>query len=344
MDPHNRIQLSQNGKRDKVTVREATHADYETVMKIASPDTFRDGFDYLPAKFQHYVDDPDTLFYIIEFNGEAVQIWLYICMDGGEGALLKTMRLAPKWHGTGLSRLSKQGEQQLLAKLATYFVQRKKVPKATYAVVEQRRKDVRKLLGNEVYSPFKSKVDVMYFGSDLTSLQQQLVEDSMGSLPALVPIQLDNMNQLLQSDVPSTVLARSGGYAFVDWDPYKLNESNMKRFVGWGHHILVDSGKPFAKSLSFGGSYMTPRGRVYHIDVHCTDEMLCKAHIIGQMKHAQNRYTGMMITFCIMLVDEKLKDAVVDLCVKNLQLNHLPHDHTFALLKHDVPNNLSSKY
>ncbi|XP_078577401.1 putative N-acetyltransferase 16 [Branchiostoma floridae x Branchiostoma japonicum] len=310
-------------------------------MTIASPYTFRDGFDYLPAKFQHYVDDPDTLFYILEDKGEAATIVIYNCKDDGEALLVKTMRLAPKWIGTGLT---KSDGKPILLKMAPYFLQRNKFPKLLYAVLDEQRKDVLKLMKNEPSSTLKCKMNVMYFRCDPATLHQQLVGDlhDMGSLPALLPIQLDNMNQLVQPNLSSTVLSKSEGLVFVDWDPYKLNESNMKRFVESGHHILVDSGKPAAKSLSFGGSYMTPRGRVYHIDVHSTDEILCKAHIISQMKNAQNKYTG-MITFCVMLIDEELKDTVVNLCVKNLQLTHLPHDHTFIIDKKDVMQLLQPK-
>ncbi|XP_078579148.1 uncharacterized protein LOC144863654 [Branchiostoma floridae x Branchiostoma japonicum] len=258
----------------QIRVREVTYDDYETVMTIASPHTFRDGFDYLPAKFQHYVDDPYTFFYIIEDVGETAAITVFTCKDDGEAILFKTMRNHPKWVGNGFSKAARQ---PVLHSMAPYFIKRAKVSKMFYTVADEGRKDVLKHVRAEPSTTFQCKMNVMYFRCDLATLHQQLVGDldGMGSLPALSPVQLDNMNKLLQSDFSSTVLSKSEGFVFVDWDPYKLNESNIKRFVEWGHHILVDSGKPAAKSLSFGGSYMTPRGRVYHIDVHSTDEVLC---------------------------------------------------------------------
>ncbi|CAH1252074.1 Hypp9211 [Branchiostoma lanceolatum] len=167
-----------------MNVRDATHDDYQAVMNIAYPTTFRDGFDYLSARFHGYVDDPDVAFLLVEIDGE---------------------------------------------------------------------------------------VNIMYFCSDATTVKDRLTAAQI-SLPTLVPYQPTDIHRLLPPAFSAAVL--SEGRVFVDWDPYKLSESNMKKFVEAGCHTLVDPTEPVAESLSFGGSYMTPRGRVYHIDIHCKDEAL----------------------------------------------------------------------
>ncbi|XP_078573767.1 histidine N-acetyltransferase-like [Branchiostoma floridae x Branchiostoma japonicum] len=79
-----------------MNVRDVSHDDYEVVMNMASPDTFRDGFDYLPAKFHNYVDDPDTMFLLWEVDGEVVFLHVLFLQDGGQVICLKTMRAAKK--------------------------------------------------------------------------------------------------------------------------------------------------------------------------------------------------------------------------------------------------------
>ncbi|XP_078618711.1 uncharacterized protein LOC144886134 isoform X2 [Branchiostoma floridae x Branchiostoma japonicum] len=231
----------------RMTVREATHGDYQAVMNMASLDTFRDGFDYLPAKFHGFVDDHDTVFLLVELDGE---------------------------------------------------------------------------------------VNIMYFCWDATPIKDQL-SDAQMSLPALVPYQPNEIHRLLPPAFSAAVL--SEGLFLVDWDPYKLSEPNMKKLVEAGCYILVDSNVPAAKSLSFGGSYMTPRGRVYHIDIHCKDEALCKAHITNHVMNACSLFTG-MITFCVMVTEKELKDVVVTFCVQYLHFKHLPHDHAYTHDELDFEN------
>ncbi|CAH1267806.1 Hypp3793 [Branchiostoma lanceolatum] len=184
----------------------------------------------------------------------------------------------------------------------------------------------------EIWTNYLIK-DVMYFQSDVSAIQNSLLSNNMTFLPTLNLYQPPDLHRLLPPAFSAAIL--SEGRMFVDWDPYKLSESNMKQFERAGCYILVDQTKTAAKSLSFGVSYVTPRGRVYHIDIHCKDEALCRAHIINHVKNACSQYTG-MITFCIMVIDQALKETVVKYCVENLTLSHLPHDHTYSLYETDL--------
>ncbi|XP_035685885.1 uncharacterized protein LOC118422427 [Branchiostoma floridae] len=204
-------------------------------------------------------------------------------------------------------------------------------PKMLYALRGTERQDLERLDSD---LPFRTKsvINMMYFCWDVTPMKDRLT-DAQKSLPALVPYQPTDIHRLLPPAFSAAVL--SEGTVFVDWDPHKLSEPNMKKLVEAGCYILVDSNVPAAKSLSFGGSYMTPRGRVYHIDIHCKDEGLCKAHIINHVKNACSQYTG-MITFCVMVIDKGLKDVVMEFCVQYLYFKHLPHDHTYFCKDLDI--------
>ncbi|XP_035685601.1 probable N-acetyltransferase 16 [Branchiostoma floridae] len=275
----------------RMTVREATHDDYQAVMNMASPDTFRDGFDYLPAKFHGFVDDPDTVFLLVEVDGEVVFIDVECLQESGKTIYGKTIRVAKRLQGRGF------------------------------------------------YKAFVDATNIMYFCWDATPMKDRLTDAQM-SLPALVPYRPTETHRLLPPAFSAAVL--SEGTVFVDWVPYKLSESNMKKLVEASCYILVDSNVPTAKSLSFGGSYMTPRGRVYHIDIHCKDEALCKAHITNHVKNACSQYTG-MITFCVMVIDKGLKDVVMEFCVQYLHFRHLPHDHAYFHAYLDLETYWNSK-
>ncbi|XP_019646870.1 PREDICTED: uncharacterized protein LOC109487332 [Branchiostoma belcheri] len=82
-----------------LTYREATHSDYDAVMNIASVDTFRDGFDYLPAKFHQWVDDPDVIMLVGEADGKVLGVYVCIITDGGANLKNKTFRMAPELRG-----------------------------------------------------------------------------------------------------------------------------------------------------------------------------------------------------------------------------------------------------
>ncbi|XP_035686356.1 histidine N-acetyltransferase-like isoform X1 [Branchiostoma floridae] len=308
----------------RMTVREATHDDYQAVMTMASPDTFRDGFDYLPAKFHGFVDDPDTVFLLVELDGEVVFLDVHFLRDGGESWVAKTMRMAKKMQGRRFSRTFIAAMR--VRHLAKFLEMSGRHPKVVHVLRDTERQDLKRL-DNAYDLPFKTKsvINVMYFCWDATPRKDRLTDAQM-CLPALVPYRPADIHRLLPPAFSATVL--SGGLLLVDWDPYKLSEPNMKKLVEAGCYILVDSNVPAAKSLSFGGSYMTPRGRVYHIDIHCKDEALCKAHIITHVKNACSQYTG-MITFCVVVTEKKLKDVVMTFCVQYLHFKHLPHDHTY---------------
>ncbi|XP_078585463.1 putative N-acetyltransferase 16 [Branchiostoma floridae x Branchiostoma japonicum] len=314
------------------TLTEAKHSDYDAVMEIALTNTFRDGFDYLPARFHQYVDDPDVFMVLVERGGILEGINVYMFNDDGEALLLKTGRQNPRFRGKETSR---RGRQSLPMIFKEFLLPRCKPTTLLQGVVEGHRMELRKLIleymgfwGNE-----KCNLDVMYFQSEVSAINGSLASYNTTPLPPLTPYQPPDLQRLLPPAFSAAVLPE--GRVLVDWDPYKLSESNMKKFVQAGLYILVDSTEPAAKSLSFGGSYMTPRGRLYHIDVHCKDEGLCKAHILNHVKKACSQYTG-MITFCVMVIDQGLKETVMKCCVENLTLSHLPHDHTFTLYETDL--------
>ncbi|XP_066270492.1 probable N-acetyltransferase 16 [Branchiostoma lanceolatum] len=313
-----------------MTMRDATHDDFQAVMNMACPDTFRDGFDYLPAKFHDFVDDPDTVFLLVEVDGEVIFLRVTFMQDGGETVMSKTFRAAKKVQGRGVSKTCTWAT--LLRTEANITEMRSgRLPKLLHGLKDTERREVDNL-NKDMGLPFRDKsvINIMYFCSDAAAVKDQLT-DAQISLPTPVPYQPADIHRLLPPAFSAAVL--SEGLVFVDWDPHYLSESNMKKFVEAGCYILVDPTEPVANSLSFGGSYMTPRGRVYHIDIHCKDEALCKAHIINHVKNAYSQYTG-MITFCVMVIEKGLKDVVMKFCVKDLPFKHLPHDHTYV--HHDI--------
>ncbi|XP_066270625.1 probable N-acetyltransferase 16 [Branchiostoma lanceolatum] len=315
-----------------LTVREAKHDDYEAVMKMARPDTFRDGFDYLPARFHQYVDDPDVFIIMAESGDSLVGMFLYMFHDDGEALLGKTGRQNPKYDDGGAFR---RVSQSIPMVFKDFLLQRCKPTTLYQSVVEGHRTNLRKYLQYfGLRGKDKCKFHAMYFQSDVSAIQCSLASSNTTYLlPLITPYQPPDLHRLLPPAFSAAVLVEDR--LFVDWEPYKLSQSNMKKFVEAGCYILVDPTEPAAKSLSFGGSYMTPRGRVYHIDIHCKDEALCKAHIINHVKNACSHYRG-MITFCIMVIDQALKETVVKYCVENLTLSHLPHDHIYTLYETDL--------
>ncbi|XP_078618710.1 putative N-acetyltransferase 16 isoform X1 [Branchiostoma floridae x Branchiostoma japonicum] len=315
----------------RMTVREATHGDYQAVMNMASLDTFRDGFDYLPAKFHGFVDDHDTVFLLVELDGEVVFLDVQALRDGGESFAPRTMRMAKTLQGRGFSKTFTSATR--IRSVAKFIEMSGQQPKTLHVLRDTERHDLKRL-DNDLPFKTKSVINIMYFCWDATPIKDQL-SDAQMSLPALVPYQPNEIHRLLPPAFSAAVL--SEGLFLVDWDPYKLSEPNMKKLVEAGCYILVDSNVPAAKSLSFGGSYMTPRGRVYHIDIHCKDEALCKAHITNHVMNACSLFTG-MITFCVMVTEKELKDVVVTFCVQYLHFKHLPHDHAYTHDELDFEN------
>ncbi|CAH1268089.1 NAT16 [Branchiostoma lanceolatum] len=309
--------------RSRMTVRDATHDDYQVVMSMASPDTFRDGFDYLPAKFHDYVDDPDTVFALVEVDGEVVYLGVASSQNGGGTMFGKTERITKKLQGKRLSKTFMWATG--LYTLAKIMENSGRTPKLMHGMRETERRDLQHR-HRDFTIRMKSVINVMYFCWDAAPAKDRLTAAQI-SLPTLVPYQPTDIHRLLPPAFSAAVLPE--GFVFVDWDPHKLSESKMQKFVEAGCYILVDSTKPAAKSLSFGGSYMTPRGRVYYIDIHCKDEVLCKAHILNHVKNAFSQYTG-MITFCVMVIDKGLKDVVMKYVVRDLHFKHLPHDHAYV--------------
>ncbi|XP_035686358.1 probable N-acetyltransferase 16 isoform X2 [Branchiostoma floridae] len=243
-----------------MTVREATHDDYQAVMNMASPDTFRDGFDYLLAKFHGFVDDPDTVFLLVELDGEVVFLDVQFLRDEGESCVAKTIRMSPKMLGRRFAKTFRAAMR--VRHFAKFIEMSGQQPKKLHVLRDTERHDLKRL-DSDLPLRTKSVINIMYFCWDATPMKDGLT-DNQTSLPALVPYQPSDIQCLLPPAFSAAIL--SEGTVLVDWDPYKLSEPNMKKLVEAGCYILVDSTEPAANSLSFGGSYMTPRGRVYHID------------------------------------------------------------------------------
>ncbi|XP_066299010.1 probable N-acetyltransferase 16 [Branchiostoma lanceolatum] len=245
----NGTQLTSCSSKDdgKMLIREAKHGDYEAVMKMASTDTFRDGFDYLPAKFHQYVDDPNVFVLVTEEDDCLAVIYVYMFNDDGEALLAKTGRQNPKFKGMGTSRRMRQAA---LMMFKHFLLQRCKPTTLLRGVGEAHRMDVRKVLVLMGLWPGKEKCnfDVMYLQADVSAIQSSLASSNTPAyLLPLTPYQPPDLHRLLPPAFSAAVLPE--GRVFVGWDPYKLSESNMKKFVEAGCYILVDPTEPAAKSL-----------------------------------------------------------------------------------------------
>ncbi|XP_078698813.1 putative N-acetyltransferase 16 isoform X2 [Branchiostoma floridae x Branchiostoma belcheri] len=305
-----------------LTYREATHGDHDAVMNIASVDTFRDGFDYLPAKFHQWVDDPDVKVLVAEAENKVVGLAVDIITDGGTNLLRKTGRIAPELQGKKfMAKMILELEKALQLHVHPRLLQRER-----HALTDIERPYLLNTVPNRKNICF---IDVMYFQGKsnevLDSLETNEVLPSPPH-PPVVPYQPSDMARLARPEFSKQILVDNN--IFVDWDRYQLSASNLHLFSKRGVIILVDTSEPTAKSMSFGGSYMTPRGRVYHVDVHCRDVALCQAHIKHHVGRACHEYEG-MITFCVMLIDSSLKTTSITFCVERLGLAHLPHDHRY---------------
>ncbi|XP_019646999.1 PREDICTED: probable N-acetyltransferase 16 [Branchiostoma belcheri] len=312
-----------------LTYREATHSDYDAVMNMASVDTFRDGFDYLPAKFHQWVDDPDVIMFVAEANDKVVGLYVSIITDGGANVLSKTIRIAPELQG-------KKMQSKMAAELDTTL---RHTHPQLWKLEVHALSDVKRLYLTKVFPNKKDIcfIDVMFFqGMSNEVLDSLETKDVLPShpQPPVVPYQPSDMARLARPEFSQQILVDNT--IFVDWDPYQLSASNLRLFSKQSATILVDTSEPTAKSLSFGGSYMTPRGRLYHVDVHCRDVALCQAHIKHHVGRACHEYEG-MITFCVMLIDPCLKATSKTFCVERLGLVHLPHDHRYLYFKYQNP-------
>ncbi|CAH1240457.1 Hypp6033 [Branchiostoma lanceolatum] len=72
------------------------HEQTNQVNDPASVDTFRDGFDYLPAKFHQWVDDPEAHVLVAEADDKMLAVSVCFATDGGAHLFSKTLRIAPE--------------------------------------------------------------------------------------------------------------------------------------------------------------------------------------------------------------------------------------------------------
>ena len=56
--------------KTKLTTRQATAADYHAVMGISQG--VYEGWDYLPANYHQYLEDPNCIVLVFELNGKVV--------------------------------------------------------------------------------------------------------------------------------------------------------------------------------------------------------------------------------------------------------------------------------
>ncbi|XP_066296807.1 probable N-acetyltransferase 16 isoform X2 [Branchiostoma lanceolatum] len=310
-----------------MTCRQATHSDYDAVMKIASVDTFRDGFDYLPAKFHQWVDDPEAHVLVAETDDKMLAVNVCFVTDGGAHLFSKTFRIAPELQRKKLG-MGIRLELEKALKLRLHPWQRQL---EQFTLADVKRPYLMKDVSNKKDICF---IDVMYFQGMTDKVLESNGVHPPPSQPSVMPYQPSDMSRLARPEFSQQIL--SDNNIFVDWDLYKLSASNLRGFSKRGVVILVDNNESAAKSLSFGGSYMTPRGRLYHVDVHCRDVALCQAHIKHHVDRACREYEG-MITFCVMVIDPSLKITSKTFCVEKLGLVHLPYDHRYLCSKFMVP-------
>ncbi|KAI8504577.1 N-acetyltransferase 16 [Branchiostoma belcheri] len=289
---------------------------------MASVYTFRDGFDYLPAKFHQYVDDPDVYVLVAESDGKVLAVYVSLTTDDGAYLLNHTLRTAPELQGKKLVKTFLRALDQALLRL---YPQLKRCER--HGLSDTRRPYMWS------YIP---KTDICFIASTSNAVLDHLKTSKVlpsPPLPTVVPYQPTDLTRLSGPGFSDQFL--NDKIIFVEWIPYKLSARNVRRFSDRGVRILVDTCQPTAKSLSFGGGYMTPRGRLCHVyvDVHCKDVSLCLAHIKNHVDRACLEYEG-MITFCVMLIDQSLKITSKTFCVEELGLVHLPNnDHRYLAYK-----------
>ncbi|KAI8488108.1 histidine N-acetyltransferase [Branchiostoma belcheri] len=198
-----------------LTCREATHSDYDAVMNIASVDTFRDGFDFLPAKFHQWVDDPDIIMVVGKANDKVLGLFVCVISGGGANLLNKFIRMDPElWGKKYMGEMAFQLEKSLLR------------------------------LHPRLLQLERHGLDVMYFqGKSNEVLDSLETKDVLPSPPhpPVVPCQPSDMARLARPEFSQQVLVDNN--IFVDWDPYQLSASNLRGFSERGVIILVDTGR-----------------------------------------------------------------------------------------------------
>ncbi|XP_019628738.1 PREDICTED: histidine N-acetyltransferase-like [Branchiostoma belcheri] len=309
----------------RLKCREATHNDYDAVIKMASVDTFRDGFDYLPAKFHQYVDDQDVYVFVAESDGKVVSncyclcfmkldrgirvvtnLAVYVSLTTDDGAYLlnHTLRIAPELQGKKLVKTFLRALDQALLR---HYPQLKRCER--HGLSDTRRP----YMWSYIPKTDICFIDIMYFQGTSNAVLDHLKTSKVlpsSPLPTVVPYQPTDLKRLSGPGFSDQFLNDK-----IIWIPYKLSARNLRRFSDRVVRILVDTCQPTAKSLSFGGGYMTPRGRLYHVDVHCKDVSLCQAHIKNHVDRACLEYEG-VITFCVMLIDQSLKITSKTFCME----------------------------
>eukprot|EP00058_Branchiostoma_floridae_P015744 XP_002601232.1 hypothetical protein BRAFLDRAFT_95011 [Branchiostoma floridae] len=264
-------------------------------------------------------------------------IAVYVCYmtDGGAYLFHKSIRIAPKLQGKKLlTRIGFELEKALQLRLhpRLLHLERHAIAdvKRLYLLKGMNRKDICVIASIHL---FTVSHDVMYFQGTCNEVLSNL--EAKGVLPyppppSVMPFQPSDMVRLIRPEFLEQILSDKS--IFVDWDQYQLSASSLHGLSKRGVTILVDNSEPAAKSLSYGGSYMTPRGRVYHVDVHCSDVGLCQVHIKHHVDRACREYDG-VITFCVMVIDPSLIITTKTFCVETLGLVHLPNDHRYLSYK-----------
>ncbi|KAI8498613.1 histidine N-acetyltransferase [Branchiostoma belcheri] len=203
-----------------LTYREATHSDYDAVMNMASVDTFRDGFDWLPTKFHQCVDDPDVIMFVAEANDKVVGLYVSIITDGGANVLSKTIRIAPELQG-------KKMQSKMAAGLDTTL---RHTHPQLWKLEVHALTDVKRLYLTKVF-PNKKDIcfmDAMYFqGMSNEVLDSLETKDVLPSSPhpPVVPYQPSDMARLARPEFSKQILL--GGMAL--WRNVRLGVSAYLR-------------------------------------------------------------------------------------------------------------------
>ncbi|KAI8517260.1 N-acetyltransferase 16 [Branchiostoma belcheri] len=304
-------------------IRDAMHVDYDAVLTLESG---RHGYDYLPAHYHRWVDDPAVTLRLA-WTEEKVPVAIMVTWtdDSGETIYLKTFRISPDWRGRGLSI----GLRRLL--LTEMFKESPKL-RTFRTMVDAKAPQLIKKLGLAVKPKFK--VETMFLQADVQALTAK-VEDQERSMQStastIKSFKHMDMKRMLADEFASKILP--GRTILDDTDAYSFSLPNMKTLEERKCYILVDRSGPAVKSLSLGGSYATSRGVVYYFAIHCKDRQLAKSHLVLQMKHACSELGGGSVTFIVTVTDSSLTEDLASYCKASLGLKDLPYGGTHELFE-----------
>ena len=312
-----------------IQCRLTSAADYEEILDMS--EGIYDGYDYLPFVFHQWLNEPNRLVFVAQFEEKLVGLNSISIISGGTTCVGQALRIHPNYRGKRLASYLKNAIGDYMR--CNYPSVRHEL----YTIGDDN--TVRLAMQKSRGDRLVLEQAILAFHVNKGGAKAEVLDAICRNLAVeLRPCRKQEFHDVLL-EKPRAGSLFSGDFLTINLQPFEAIRSNIDYIFKEGDHVLVDQsadgsqGKRFPKAVSHGRLSKLVKYLMWSTTICTDDPALLQANVVHQLKNACEVFEE---DFVFQLtVAKEFQSLVKSVFEKTLKLE-LAYENLELLFKHDL--------